>query len=205
MNRPASLARYRNADRRCTLNSMNPIPRIDGFRGEYLWELEVAERQITGMAEAIPAEKYDWRPDQKARSVSEVLVHVAVGNFLLLDAVGVAAPADLYGQVPADGQGRVLGLIRRNDELEKSVREKVAVTEVLKRSLQAVRNSMTQAVDVDLDQRRVFFGQQTTVRRVYLRLLTHSHEHMGQMIAYMRINGMSPPWPDWRPSRRPPV
>ena len=205
MNRPASLARYRNADRRCTLNSMNPIPRIDGFRGEYLWELEVAERQITGMAEAIPAEKYDWRPDQKARSVSEVLVHVAVGNFLLLDAVGVAAPADLYGQVPADGQGRVLGLIRRNDELEKSVREKVAVTEVLKRSLQAVRNSMTQAVDVDLDQRRVFFGQQTTVRRVYLRLLTHSHEHMGQMIAYMRINGMSPPWPDWRPGRRPPV
>ena len=205
MNRPASLARYRNADRRCTLNSMNPIPRIDGFRGEYLWELEVAERQITGMAEAIPAEKYDWRPDQKARSVSEVLVHVAVGNFLLLDAVGVAAPADLYGQVPADGQGRVLGLIRRNDELEKSVREKVAVTEVLKRSLQAVRNSMTQAVDVDLDQQRLFFGAQTTVRRVYLRLLAHSHEHMGQMIAYMRINGMSPPWPDWRPDRRPPV
>lgn len=184
---------------------MNPIPGIDGFRGEYLWELEVAERQITGMAEAIPAEKYDWRPGQKARSISEVLVHVAAGNFLLLDAVGVAAPADLYGQVPADGQGRILGLIRRNDELEKNVREKVAVTEVLKRSLQAARNSMTQAVDVDLDQRRDFFGQQTTVRRVYLRLLTHSHEHMGQMISYMRMNGMSPPWPDWRPDRRSPV
>lgn len=190
---------------RLTINSMNPIPGIDGFRGEYLWELEVAERQITGMAEAIPAEKYDWRPDQKARSISEVLVHIAAGNFLLLDAVGVAAPADLYGQVPAEGLGRVVGLIRRNDELEKSVREKVAVTEVLKRSLQAVRNSMTQAVDVDLDQQRLFFGAQATVRRVYLRLLAHSHEHMGQMIAYMRINGMTPPWPDWRPDRRPPV
>ena len=155
------------------------------------------------MVESIPAEKYDWRPDRNARSISEVFVHVA-GSFMLLEAVGAVAPVDPYGQVPADGQERFRGLIRRNDELEKSVREKVAVTDVLKRSLQAVRNSVTRADDAELDQRRHFFGEQTTVRRVYLRLLAHTHEHMGQMIAYMRINGMSPPWPDWRPDRRPP-
>jgi uncharacterized damage-inducible protein DinB len=184
---------------------MHPTPRIDGFRGEFLWELEIVERQMMAMVEAIPADKYDWRPDQKARSISEVLVHVAAGNFMLLEAVGAAAPVDLYGQAAVQGQERFWGLIRRNDELEKSVREKVAVTDVLKRSLQAVRNSFTQADDAELDQRRHFFGEQTTVRRVYLRLLVHMHEHMGQMIAYMRINGMSPPWPDWRPDRRPPL
>jgi uncharacterized damage-inducible protein DinB len=95
------------------------------------------------------------------------------------------------------------GLIRRNDDLEKSVREKAAVQDILKRSLKAVRKSFTQANDAELDQGRHFLGEQTTVRRVYLRLLAHTHEHMGQMIAYMRINGMSPPWPDWRPYRRP--
>ncbi len=48
------------------------------------------------MAEAIPPEKYDWRPDAKARTVSEVFVHIATGNFMLLDVIGVGAPIDLY-------------------------------------------------------------------------------------------------------------
>jgi uncharacterized damage-inducible protein DinB len=183
---------------------MHPTPRIDGFRGEFLWELEIAERQMMAMAEAIPAEKYDWRPGKNARSISEVFVHVAAGNFMLLEAVGAAAPVDLYGKVPAQGQERFWGLVRRNDELEKSIREKIPVTEVVRRSLQAVRDSVTQSDDAELDQLRYFFGEQTSVRRVYLRLLAHTHEHMGQMIAYIRINGMSPPWPDWRPDRRPP-
>ena len=182
---------------------MHSTPRIEGFRGEFLWELEIAERQMMAMVEAIPAEKYDWRPDQKARSVSEVFVHVAAGNFMLLEAVGAVAPIDLYGEVHGEGQQRILGLIRRNDELEKRLREKAAVTDVLKRSLGAVRSSVSQADDAELGRGLHFFGEQTTVRRVYLRLLAHAHEHMGQMIAYMRINGMSPPWPDWRPDRRP--
>jgi uncharacterized damage-inducible protein DinB len=177
-------------------------PRLAGFRGEFLWELEIAERQMLAMVEAIPAGQYDWRPDAQARSISEVLVHVATGNFMLLDAVGAPAPVDLYGHVPAGGQERFRGLIRRNDELVESVREKVAVKELLGRSFQAVRNGMTHADDAQLDGHRHFFGEETMVRRVYLRLLAHTHEHMGQMIAYMRINGMRPPWPDWRPDRR---
>jgi uncharacterized damage-inducible protein DinB len=72
---------------------------------------------------------------------------------------------------------------------------------MLRLSLEAVRKSIA-APDAELDQHRHFFGEQTTVRRVYLRLLAHVHEHMGQMIAYLRANGMNPPWPDWRPDRR---
>lgn len=178
--------------------------RIAGFRGEFLWELEISIRQSLAIAEAIPEEKYDWRPDKKARSVSEVFVHVATGNFMLLDLIGVAAPIDLYAQVPSDAQERFSGLIRRNDELEASVREKNATVALLKRSLQAVYQSFNQASDPELDRRLHFFGEETTVRRVYLRLLAHAHEHMGQMIAYLRFNGIAPPWPDWRPDRRTP-
>jgi uncharacterized damage-inducible protein DinB len=82
------------------------------------------------------------------------------------------------------------------------VREKNVVVALLRRSLEAVNQSFTQATAPELDRRPHFFGEETTVRRVYLRLLTHTHEHMGQMIAYLRFNGIAPPWPDWRPDRR---
>lgn len=176
--------------------------RIAGFRGEFLWELDIAERQLVAIAECIPVEQYDWRPVAQARSVSEVFVHVATGNFMLLDVIGVAAPVDLYAQVPADGHARFQGLIRRNDELAASMREKEAVVGLLKRSLQAVAQAFAEASDDELNRRLNFFGEETTVRRVYLRLLAHTDEHMGQMIAYLRFNGIAPPWPDWRPDRR---
>jgi uncharacterized damage-inducible protein DinB len=176
--------------------------RIAGFRGEFLWELEIATRQGVAVAEAIPPEKYDWRPDAKARSVSEVFVHVATGNFMLLDAIGVAAPMDLYGQVPAASPERFSGLIRRSDELAARICEKNAVVTLLKRSFEAVNQSFNQTSDAELDRHLHFFGEETTVRRVYLRLLAHAHEHMGQMIAYLRFNGIAPPWQDWRPDRR---
>lgn len=177
---------------------MNPITRIDGFRGEFLWELDIAERQMTALLEAIPAEKFEWRPEEKARSISEIFVHVAAGNFMLLDALGVIPPDDLYREIPPQGDQRVWALIHRNDELEKNTREKAAVTDVFTRSLQSVRRSFCEA---DLDRRLHFFGEQTTVRRVYLRLLAHLDEHMGQMTAYTRINGLPAPWRDWRPDR----
>jgi uncharacterized damage-inducible protein DinB len=176
--------------------------RIPGFRGEFLWELEIAERQIVAIAECIPAEQYDWRPVAQARSFSEVFVHVAIGNFMLLDVIGVAAPVDLYAQVPADGDARLQGLRRRNDELAASMRDKDAVVGLLKRSLLAVSQCFAKASDSELDRRLNFFGEETTVRRVYLRLLAHADQHMGQMIAYLRFNRIIPPWPDWRPDRR---
>jgi uncharacterized damage-inducible protein DinB len=181
---------------------MTTSSRIPGFRGEFLWELEIAERQIVSIAEAIPDLKYAWRPDEKARSVSEVFIHVATGNFMLLDIVGVSAPQDLYADIPADGHERFVGLIRRNDELADSTREKAVVVDILKRSLQHVTNSIGQSSEAELERQLHFFREQTTVRRVYLRLLAHLHEHMGQMIGYLRFNGIAPPWPDWRPDRR---
>ncbi len=176
--------------------------RIPGFRGEFLWELDIVTRQSLGIAEAFSQEKYDWRPDPKARSVSEVLVHVACGNFMLLDIIGVRAPENLFGQISAEGKERFLALMRRNDELVAQTRRKAAVAALLKSSLHAVADAITQTRDDELERSLYFFWEQSTVRRVYLRLLVHNHEHMGQMIAYMRANGIAPPWQDWRPERR---
>ena len=140
--------------------------RIPGYRGEFLWELEIVTRQSMAMAEAIPVGKYDWRPHPKARSFSEVFVHVGTGNFMLLDVIGLPAPIDLYAQLPAEGQQRFLGLMRRNDELLAAVREKDAVVVLLKRSLQVVSQFFAQTSDADLNRSLRFFGEDTTVRRV---------------------------------------
>lgn len=177
--------------------------RIPGIRGELLWELEIATRQTLAMADAAPAEIYPWRPQAGVRSFSEVLVHVATGNFILLEAIGVAAPSDLYADLPPAGAQRFSQLIGRNDELQMALREKPDIVTLLRRSFESVARALTDSSDDDLERTLHFFGEATTVRRVYLRLLAHAHEHMGQLIGYLRFNSIAPPWPDWRPDRRP--
>lgn len=172
--------------------------RLPGFKGEYLWEFEFPERQLMALAEAIPADKYSWRPADRARSVSEVLVHIAVGNFLLLDVVGVPLPADLYGQIEGDGFQRMVALIRMNDGFEKTITAKADIVPLLARSLAAVKASFTDTSDADLAKPGPVFGEESTARRVYLRMLVHMNEHMGQMVAYTRSMGNPAPWPDWR-------
>lgn len=103
---------------------MTDPSRIPGFRGECLWELDIVTRQCLSLAEAFPAETYDWRPDPKARSVSEVFVHVASGNFMLLDMVGLRVPEDLYGSITSAGSDRFKALMQRNDELVAQTRER---------------------------------------------------------------------------------
>jgi hypothetical protein len=93
-----------------------------GFKGEYLWELDISEHHLCAVAEAIPAERYDWRPADDARSVSEVIVHIAAGNFALLDVVGVQSPPDIYPPLAAQGPDRFFALIMKNQALEKGVK-----------------------------------------------------------------------------------
>jgi uncharacterized damage-inducible protein DinB len=115
---------------------------------------------------------------------------------LLLDMAGVPAPASIYPTTVAPGAGRFLALVMKNQDLEKTVTQKADVAKLLEASLAATRRAFTGATTEELDRAGHFFGEQTTVRRVYLRLLTHTHEHMGQLIGYVRAMGLKAPWPD---------
>src|SRR5262249_54007203 len=172
---------------------MTTAARIPGFQGEYLWELEIATRQLMAMAEALPADKFAWRPDPDARPVSAVLVHVAAGNFMLLEAVGLPVPNDLYGEVTGEGQDRLLAMGRRNVELEAMMRYRAAFFVLVKRVLVALIQFFTQSSKDELKPRLLFFGEETPVRRVYFRLLPHAHELLGQMIAFFSFNNFAPP------------
>ena len=178
---------------------MLPLPMptdssLDNFREALLTELATAERQLFAIANNMPAEQFGWRPDTTARSVSEVLVHVAAGNFSLLAFLGHIAPTDIYGDIGGEGEQRLWRVVHRNDELEKTVSDKGDVIKLLERSLQAVQESIKQSGEALAE---------PTLSKLYMRMIVHLHEHMGQMIAYTRMNGLSLPWPDWRPDRRP--
>jgi len=137
-----------------------------GFTGEYLWELDIAEHHLRAIAEAIPASRYGWRPADDARSVSEVLVHIAAGNFALMDMIGVQAPPDLYPPVAAQGAQRFFALVVQNQALGRTVTDKGDVVRMLIASLSASREAFTQAAPEEHHRIGAFFGEQTSVRRV---------------------------------------
>src|SRR5262245_55352932 len=117
--------------------------RIMGFRGEFLWEWEIAERQLRQLADAFKAGDYEWRPDKSARGVSEVFVHIACGTFMLLELLGTTAPPDVYPQLPESSMDRLWALVRKNDELEHGLREKDKVIDLLRRAFASARDAIT--------------------------------------------------------------
>jgi uncharacterized damage-inducible protein DinB len=142
----------------------------------WLAEFNMAARQLGELAEATPADKFGWRPEPGVRSISEIYVHVAVGNFWLLEQAGVTMPD---------------GLSKLPDKPEKSITDKAEVLKWLQASFEAVRKGYQSA---DRQKKVQFFGEETTSDHVFLRILVHNHEHMGQAIAYARTNAIVPPW-----------
>jgi uncharacterized damage-inducible protein DinB len=143
-----------------------------GYDGEWLH----VSRQLIALAEATPADKFAWRPALKIRSVSEVYMHIAIANFELLSVTGPKLPADL------------------KDDVEKSVTAKADVIQWLKRSLDTVNTAHKAVKPADLQRKVKVNGRDATVDGMYLRIIVHANEHMGQLIAYGRMSGVVPPW-----------
>ncbi|HSE39624.1 MAG TPA: DinB family protein [Acidobacteriota bacterium] len=151
-------------------------PAATGFKGDLLKQVEDVEKKIVSLAEAVPAEKYSWRPGEGVRSVSEVLMHVAGANYLLPSMAGVTPPP---------------GISR---DMEKTVTEKPKVVEALKQSFIHLKQGIQNTPDADFEKNVKFFGDEATVRYVFLVAAAHGNEHLGQSIAYARMNGITPPW-----------
>ncbi|HXA51172.1 MAG TPA: DinB family protein, partial [Candidatus Acidoferrum sp.] len=84
--------------------------------------------------------------------------------------------------------------IEENDKAEKAAVSRDRVLELLTESFAAVRKAMQDATGGSLSRDIDFFGTKTTMRGVLTEVDTHIAEHMGQAIAYARVNGIVPPW-----------
>jgi len=144
-----------------------------GFDGEW----RHVSRQLLALAEAIPAEKFAWRPGPGVRSTSEVINHVTLANFHLLSYTGPKLPDDL-----------------KSKDFEKRVSDQAEAIAWLKRSLEAVRVAHAGIKPADLERKVKIANRDATVEGMYLRIIVHANEHMGQLVAYARVNGIVPPW-----------
>lgn len=94
----------------------------------------------------------------------------------MLDATGSKMPADL------------------KSGMEKTVTSKADVISWLRRSLEAVKQAHASETPADMQRKTKFFNTDTTVEGIFLRIIVHNNEHMGQLVAYARMTGVVPPW-----------
>lgn len=150
---------------------------LEGLWQGYNGEWGHVSRQLIALAETFPPDKYGWRPGAGVRSTGEVFMHIATANFWLLSEVGQPMPSDIP-----------------NPNSDKTAADKAQVISWLKRSLNAVQAAHAKATPGDLQKRVSIEGRNATVDGVYLRIIIHANEHMGQLVAYARINGIVPRW-----------
>lgn len=150
---------------------------------DILFALDGYQKKVLDLARAIPEEKYAYRPSEKARPLGEVLAHIAYGNRLMADLSERIPP-------PAEFKARVQDQWKQ----EREPRSKEVLIDMLERSFADVRARIAPLRSAQLARETDFFGAKTTVRGIFILLDAHIAEHLGQLIAYARAQGIAPPW-----------
>jgi uncharacterized damage-inducible protein DinB len=152
---------------------------------DLLRDVAQVEEKLVGLAKAIPADKYEWRPGAKVRSVGELFMHVSADNYLIPAAAGTAAPA----ATGVKGEDYKTAVAFENRKLSRD-----ATIAELEASFRHLKQAMSAAGDANLGKSIKMFGQDFTMQQVWILATTHLHEHLGQAIAYARSNDVVPPW-----------
>jgi uncharacterized damage-inducible protein DinB len=145
-----------------------------GWATGWIGEFRATANEVQSLADATPADKFGWRPAEGVRSVSEVYVHIALAHMFFLTTCGVK-----------------VDMSKVTRDAEKKIVSKDDVVKFLKDSIAAVEENYPK---LDLSKKVKFQGTDTTVEGVMIHLLAHTSEHLGQSIAYARMNGVVPPW-----------
>jgi uncharacterized damage-inducible protein DinB len=147
------------------------------FKANYFEAFDHLEKETVALAEAAPQEKYSWRPGEGVRSVGEVFMHMAGGNYSYARMMGATIPSDINPR-----------------EFEKSATDKAKTVDTLKKSFAFLRQTVQNLSDADMAKAIKIYGKDSTVANAMLISVTHQSEHLGQSIAYARDIGVVPPW-----------
>ncbi len=147
------------------------------YKGDMLHWIKAAEDELVQLSDAMPESKYSWRPGKGVRSVGEVYLHVAAANFGIPSFFGVKPPEGFDIKT-----------------YEKSMTKKDDIRKTLMDSFAHMEEAFTNMSDEDMEKQADVMGNPMTARGAFVLLLSHAHEHLGQSIAYARVNGVVPPW-----------
>ncbi len=143
------------------------------FVKEFNGQIDFVKGRLIQLAEAMPDDKYNWTPSKGVRNVGEVYVHAAETNYYLI--------AMMKG-------------IKTNMDQKKVPADKKNALSMLEKSFDAVKDVAGKLTEADLNKEVEAFGMTFSLRNFMISMLNHSHEHLGQSIAYARMNGVTPPW-----------
>jgi len=152
-----------------------------GPRLEFLDEVSYYEQRYERLADAIPAEKYTWKPGEGVRNVGEVYMHIVTSNYGYAKMLGTPYPAGIDPKA-----------------LMASSNDKAKVLQALKDSFAHMRNAILAIKESDLEKEIKTPRGQTTIRGAFILISGHYGEHLGQSIAYARSIGVVPPWTEER-------
>lgn len=168
-----------------TLAAAAPLAAQANVVADLVSDVNEAEKKIVALANAIPAEKWDWRPGTGVRSIGEVFKHIAADNYLIPAALGHAADAST-GIKGEDYKTAVAYEARKMDKAQ-------TIAE-LQKSFAHLKTSMQATQPAKMGEQVKLFGAPFTMQRAWILGTTHLHEHLGQLIAYARSNNVKPPW-----------
>jgi uncharacterized damage-inducible protein DinB len=153
------------------------MPSYD-MKAQAALDLQQLQEKYVALAQAIPAEKYTWRPAEGVRSISELLLHVSGASY--------GFPTMITGVTPAAGYQR--------EGFEKSTTDKAKIIEQLNKSFTYAIAVVQNMSNADFAKAEKKLGPDANDGDVIYLMVTHAHEHLGQAIADARMNGIVPPW-----------
>jgi len=167
--------------------------KISPARQELLQPFLSAAGECLELAKAVPEEKYSWRPMEGVRSFGEVFVHMAGSTLLFCSYAGLKPP-----QGPAHDLAAVY--MKRGFEMpeifasERAIRSKAATIEIMDQAFHMARDLIRDMPDSGLEKKVDFFGQPIRLNGLLIEMGDHLSQHLGQAIAYARVNHIVPPW-----------
>ena len=147
------------------------------MKAQALLDLQAVNKKCVDLAEALPSDKLTWRPSPDTRSFAEVFLHVAGERYAILSMMGANPPAGFKAR-----------------EFEKSTTEKDRIVENLNQSWDFANKTIDSMSNADFAKLLPKLGPQANEGDVVYILIADAHEHLGQLIAYARQNGIVPPW-----------
>ncbi|MGB8800762.1 MAG: DinB family protein [Candidatus Acidiferrales bacterium] len=147
------------------------------MKPQALLDLDGMKQKFVALATAVPADKYTWRPAEGVRSIGEVFLHIANANYNIPNLTGTPLPAGFDPKT-----------------FEKSTTDKAQIIDALNKSFASAHAAIEAMTNADFNKPLPKLGPDANYGDVIYILVTHAHEHLGQSIAYARMNGVVPPW-----------
>ena len=133
---------------------------------------DVTKRNVIATAEMLDTNMYQFRPTDQVRSTGEILAHIADWQYVFCSA--------------AAGEENP-----RPEDFEETRTTKARIIDALEMGLAYCESVYERATDVGAP--RTLFGRPNTLGGALAFNSAHNYEHYGNLVTYMRLNGIVPP------------